>query len=159
MPTEGDGMDRRSWRHYIEMVIAMVVGMTVLEPLRSTLMPEWRVPAVVTGPEALCLFMATEMSAGMWLWMRIRGYAARETLPMFVGMYASFVVLFPLLWVDLISEATLLVAGHLIMLTVMWVLVRRHASARGSGPRALGRQSEAADPASTSAHDSTRRRG
>ena len=129
-------MDREWWRHYAGMVIAMVLGMMVLEPVRSAVMPDGRVPAVAAGPEAISLFMATEMSAGMLVWMWIQGHAFRETLSMCAGMYASFVVLFPLLWAGLVSGDTLLVVGHLIMLATMGVLLRRQRSRGAHGSQA-----------------------
>jgi flagellar biosynthetic protein FliP len=141
------------------MVVAMAVAMMVLEPLRGALMPDGRVPAVVAGPEALSLVMATEMSAGMWVWMRLRGQPLRETLQMCAAMYASLVVLFPFLWVGLVSGETLLIVGHLIMLATMWVLVSRHRSRYAGRSQASVEPSKAAPAAPASDLDDTRGEG
>ena len=58
-------------RHALEMVIAMLVGMMVLGPVWSF---AW--PGLDENTTASALVMATNMSIGMAIWMRIRGHGA-----------------------------------------------------------------------------------
>ena len=57
-------------RHYLEMVVAMVVGMVVLGPLWSL---AW--PGLSSNVVAESLVMATDMALGMGAWMRLRGHS------------------------------------------------------------------------------------
>src|SRR3954471_14065688 len=52
------------FRHYLEMVVAMLVGMVVLGPVWSLVWPGW---SAVT--EVHVLGMATNMAIGMAAWM------------------------------------------------------------------------------------------
>src|SRR5438876_10201018 len=70
----GDGVRReriRGWLrftvHFVQMIIAMVVGMLVLDPV-------WRLilPASAQRFGVLAIVMATDMSIGMAVWMRVR---------------------------------------------------------------------------------------
>jgi flagellar biosynthetic protein FliP len=54
---------RRFWRHFLEMLIAMVVGVVALGPL-------W--PDLQGGSELHVLVMATNMTIGMAVWMAVR---------------------------------------------------------------------------------------
>jgi len=112
--------------HYLEMVVAMVVGMVVLEPVWSFLWPG--LSDVVT---AHVLVMATDMALGMALWMRLmksRRHGWAGIAEMSAAMYVPFVVLLPFYWTGVLSEMTLMTAGHVLMLPAMLVamLRRRH---------------------------------
>jgi flagellar biosynthetic protein FliP len=79
------------------------------------------------GPEAGALLMAFNMSAGMTLWMRYRRHRWPAILEMDGAMFASFAVIFPLLWVDVLSEDAMYVIGHVLMLPAMLaVVLHRH---------------------------------
>ena len=75
-------------RHFVEMVVAMVVGMVLLGPL-WTLM--W--PGLPDRPAAAALVMATDMAVGMAVWMRVRGHGGRGIAEMCAAMYVPFLVL------------------------------------------------------------------
>ena len=57
--------------HYVEMIVAMFVGMFALAPLWS-----WLVPGVNDRADVSAMVMATNMSIGMAAWMRFRGRGA-----------------------------------------------------------------------------------
>ncbi|GAA0246613.1 hypothetical protein GCM10010492_52680 [Saccharothrix mutabilis subsp. mutabilis] len=99
--------------HYLEMVVAMLVGMMVLGML-------W--PASWTARvEVGALLMATDMTVAMALWMRIRKHSWPRVLEMSAAMYLPFVALFVPYWMDLMSGDALMVAAHVIMFPLMLV--------------------------------------
>jgi hypothetical protein len=120
-------MKRHFLRHYLEMVIAMFVGMGVLAAA-------WAGIEAVTGlvlpsaPEALALRMAFDMSVGMVVWMRYRGHGWAATLEMVAAMFAPAVLLAPLSLAGVISGDLLMIVTHVAMLPLMLaVMLRRRA--------------------------------
>jgi hypothetical protein len=101
-------------RHYLEMVVAMVVGMVALGPVWSLV---W--PGLSAHVAADALVMATDMAIGMGAWMRFRGHSWSAIAAMSAAMYLPFVVLLLPLWAGLITGGTLLTAGHVLMLPTM----------------------------------------
>jgi hypothetical protein len=110
---------RRFARHFLEMVVAMVVGMVLLGPVVSGLL--WLVAGLRLSdhPVVAALVMATNMSIGMWVWMAYRRHDTVRILEMAAVMYASFVVLFFPYWAGTLSGRGLMMAGHLLMLPAM----------------------------------------
>lgn len=125
---------RRFIRHYLEMVVAMFVGMGVFAPL-------WRLVLGSTALErtdVMATTMATDMVIGMSLWMWFRGHRAAPIVEMAVAMYLPFAVLLVPLWLDAISGAFLMIAGHVLMLGTMllaMVLRRNEYSAHHANRR------------------------
>ena len=112
----------RFGRHYLEMVIAMLLGMLLFAPLWHALAHSvW--PALHTRAELHTLTMATDMTVAMSLWMWFRGHAWRPIAEMAAAMYLPFVLLFGPLWVGLISGTTLTVLGHTLMFVAMPVVM------------------------------------
>lgn len=108
-------------RHYLEMLVAMVVGMIVLSPAWDWLRPVLNASALLDRPDVGALVMATNMTIAMSAWMRYRGHGPAPIAEMAAAMYLPFVILFLPLWAGLISGGTLMVAGHLLMLPAMAV--------------------------------------
>ena len=117
-------------RHYLEMVVAMFVGMAVLGGvLRGTLpLAGLEYP---TQPELASLMMAFEMSVGMVVWMRYRGHNWPSTLEMVGAMFAPAIVLFPLLWLGVISGESVLMLEHIAMFPLMLLVMLRRRSEYG----------------------------
>jgi hypothetical protein len=115
----------RAWvlvRHYLEMVVAMTVGMVVLGAVRDAL--GWTVP-FAEQPATSFLLMATDMAIGMVVWMRIRRHGWPGTLEMSAAMYVPAVLL-PLVWTGLLGSMTFMVVAHVLMFLAMGaVLLRR----------------------------------
>lgn len=105
--------------HYLEMVVAMLVGMVALGPAWSLAGHALGVSAFLHRPEPAVLIMATDMTIAMCAWMRYRGHRWRPTLEMGAAMYLPFLVLFPPLWLGLIGMDGLMLGGHLLMLPTM----------------------------------------
>jgi flagellar biosynthetic protein FliP len=108
--------------HYLEMVVAMMVGMVALAPVWSA---AW--PGLDDRPALSALVMATNMSVGMALWMRVRRHGWPHIAAMCAAMYVAFLVLLPPYWAGMISGDTLHGVGHMLMLPLMLVaMLRRH---------------------------------
>ena len=117
---------RTAWhlvRHYLEMVVAMVVGMVALGPVWSLLWPGWT--AVF---EVHVAVMATNMALGMAAWMAFRKHSAIAIAEMSAAMYVPFLVLLVPYWLGAVSAGVVFTAGHLLMLPAMAapMLWRRH---------------------------------
>jgi hypothetical protein len=97
--------------HYLEMVVAMVVGMVALAPL----WPE----AWLSRGDLHAVAMAVDMTAAMAAWMLVR----RHTWPRIVEMSAAMVVPFAVLlvpyWLGALSAGALMIAAHVVMFPLM----------------------------------------
>ena len=116
---------RRFVRHYLEMVVAMAAGMIVLGPVESLLLDPVGWAELRARPELDALVMATNMTVAMVAWMRLRGHGWAAAAQMAVAMYASFVVLFPPLWLGVLPATGLLALGHVLMLVAMAAVMLR----------------------------------
>jgi hypothetical protein len=112
-------------RHYVEMVVAMVVGMLALGPLAALLFAALGLAGVVEHPVVAALVMATTMTIGMSAWMAFRHHTWGGIVEMGAAMYASFAVFFVPFWAGWISGDTVLVAGHVVMLVAMLLVMLR----------------------------------
>ena len=118
-------------RHYVEMLIAMVVGMFALGiPLGALLLAvgidvgDWHADA----PELELLGMAFTMTIPMVAWMRYRGHGWAPAGDMTAAMFLPSFAAIALLWSGLVANAdTLLTLQHVAMLPAMLVamLLRR----------------------------------
>jgi hypothetical protein len=112
---------RRFLRHYIEMVVAMVAGMMIMGAAESALLNPVGWADVRAQPELDALIMATNMTIPMVGWMCYRGHSWMANAQMAAAMYLPFVAFFPLLWLGLLSDMGLMVAGHVLMVPAMTV--------------------------------------
>lgn len=108
-------------QHLLEMSIAMVVGMFALGiPLKALFdAVGWSFLNDYTVP--MTLVMATNMSIGMAVWMRIRGCGWPAILEMSLAMYIPFVGMYPFYWAGLVSEMAIMIVGHVLMVPAMVV--------------------------------------
>ena len=97
--------------HYVEMVVAMLVGMVALGPLWPS---AWLERADVDA-----LVMATDMTVAMVLAMALRRHSWPRIAEMAAVMYLPFAALLVPYWLDAISGMALMVAGHVIMFPLM----------------------------------------
>jgi peptidoglycan/LPS O-acetylase OafA/YrhL len=117
---------RRLVRHYLAMVVAMVAGMAILGPVESMLLNPIGSAELRARPEIDALVMATNMTVAMVGWMRLRRHGWAATAEMAVAMYVPFVVLFPPLWLGVLSTRGLMVLSHVLMLVAMAAVMLRH---------------------------------
>ena len=124
-------MNKTFARHYLEMLIAMMVGMFALGmPLGALLgaagvdVGAWDTDA----PELLLLGMAFTMSVPMVAWMRYRGHGWSASWEMTASMFIPSFAAIALLWGGLVEDSgTLLAIQHVAMFPAMLVamLLRR----------------------------------
>lgn len=110
---------RRLALHYLEMILAMLVGMAVFGMVRASL--GWTV-AFHDRPGVSFLLMATDMAVGMGAWMRVRGYGWPVTVQMCAAMYVP-VLLLPLVAAGLMGAMTFMVVAHVVMGLAMLVVL------------------------------------
>ena len=109
-------------RHYVEMLIAMFVGMGVFAGAAAAAGFE------VEGTELLLLWMAFTMSVPMVAWMRYRGHGWTPALEMTAAMFIPSFAAVGLLGAGLVEdEGALLGIQHAAMFPAMLVamLLRR----------------------------------
>ena len=114
-------------RHAVEMLLAMVAGMIVLEPVWSFAWPD-----LAKNVTASALVMATNMSLGMALWMRIRRHGWASIAEMSAAMYLPYVIFLPFFWTGLVSGSTLMMAGHVLMVPTMLAAMFRRRTEYGA---------------------------
>lgn len=121
--------------HYVEMVVAMFVGMGLLA---LPWMLIW--PGLRDHPVLDTLVMASNMTIGMAAWMAIRRHSRPMIAEMCVAMVAPFVVLLAPLATGAISAGTLTSAGHVLMsLTMLAAMLLRRQAYTHHGRTALVR--------------------
>jgi hypothetical protein len=115
-------MNKTFIRHYLEMLIAMFVGMGVLAGVPAA--AGFEVDAV----ELALLWMAFTMSVPMVAWMRYRGHGWAPSWEMVASMFVPSFAAIALLWMGVAEErGTLMAIQHVGMLPAMLVamLLRR----------------------------------
>jgi hypothetical protein len=115
-------MNRTFIRHYVEMLIAMFVGMGVFAGAAAAAGFE------VEGTELMLLWMAFTMSVPMVAWMRYRGHGWMPALEMTAAMFVPSLAAIALLRIELVEdEGALMAIQHVAMFPAMLVamLLRR----------------------------------
>ena len=119
---------RKFTLHFLEMVVAMAVGMVALHPVWTLVLDATGATGLMHDPYTGSLIMATDMTVAMSAWMRFRGHRWRPIAEMGAAMYLPFLVLFVPLALGLIGEGALMLWGHVLMLPAMAaaMLLRPH---------------------------------
>ena len=114
--------------HFLEMVVAMAVGMVALHPVWTLVLDAVGASGLMHNPYTSALIMATNMTVAMSAWMKVRGHRWRPIAEMGAAMYLPFLVLFVPLALGLIGESALMLWGHVLMLPAMAaaMLLRPH---------------------------------
>ena len=105
---------RPAWRfirHYLEMILAMLVGMATLYPL-------WKLAtsgAWADRVDISSLAMATAMTIPMIAWMLHRGHGPAPCVEMALAMYLGFAVFLPFHWSGGLGEMGVMMGGHIAM--------------------------------------------
>jgi hypothetical protein len=102
--------------HYLEMLVAMAVGMVALAPVWDGL---W--PGHADRPDTASLAMATNMTVAMVAWMAVRGHTRRGIALMSAAMVVPFAVLAVPYWAGIMPGSWLMPLGHVLMLPLMAV--------------------------------------
>jgi hypothetical protein len=109
-------------RHYVEMVVAMFLGMAVLGVPAG-----WGLGAVgsswselnTNAPALMLLGMAVTMTVPMVGWMRSRGHGWRANAEMSASMLVPTAAAIGVLQAGLLDIGVLLVVEHVVMLLAM----------------------------------------
>ena len=117
------GAGRRRLRklalHYVEMVVAIAIGMVALHPVWTFALDAAGWSAFLDVPEAMAMVMATNMTVAMTAWMKYRGHSWISCVEMGAAMYLPFLVLFVPMWLGLISSSAMFLWGYALMLVAM----------------------------------------
>jgi hypothetical protein len=110
-------------RHYVEMVVAMFLGMAVLGVpagwALSAMGIDWSGLAD-DHPALMFLGMATTMTLPMVAWMAHRGHGRRANAEMSASMFVPTFAVIGLLWADLLTDlGALMIIEHVAMLLAM----------------------------------------
>jgi hypothetical protein len=111
-------------RHFVEMVLAMMVGMAVLGVVvRMMCAALGDSEFLLDRPGLRAPLMAMNMSIGMAVWMRHRGHGWAPIAEMSAAMFVPVAVLIGPFWAGVLSGATLLSAMHVLMLPAMVIAI------------------------------------
>src|SRR5215211_2266005 len=120
-----NALNRHFARHYVEMVVAMLLGMAILGIPASMAVDALGMSSseLRSDAPALMLFgMAVTMTVPMVGWMRYRGHSWRANTEMSASMFVPTFAVIALLWGGLVEDLdTLLVIEHVAMLPSMLV--------------------------------------
>ncbi len=126
-------------RHFLEMCIAMCLGMMILSPVFLGI-------ARIVGysdplrqlPELSALVMAFNMTAPMAAWMRYRGMEWGSIVEMSGVMFLEAALLVGAYWLGAFPQSRLVPLQHTLMMPAMLLpmLYRRHVYMGHSGHRA-----------------------
>ena len=105
-------------RHYVEMVVAMFLGMAILGLPASGLLAAAGTSLSELGTEAMFLGMAVEMTIPMVAWMRYRGHGWRACNEMAAAMLLPTFAAIALLQTGA-DSGVLMLAEHVAMLLAM----------------------------------------
>jgi hypothetical protein len=116
---------RQFIRHYVEMVVAMLLGMVALGPPAEVAL---RALGSSTGdlhtdaPAVALLGMAAMMTAPMVGWMRYRGHGWQPCAEMAASMVIPTLAVIALMWGAVVEDlGTLMLVEHVAMLPCMLV--------------------------------------
>jgi hypothetical protein len=116
---------RQFIRHYVEMVVAMLLGMVALGPPAEVAL---RALGSSTGdlhtdaPAVALLGMAAMMTAPMVGWMRYRGHGWQPCAEMAASMVIPTLAVIVLMWGAVVEDlGTLMLVEHVAMLPCMLV--------------------------------------
>jgi hypothetical protein len=106
-------------RHYVEMVLAMFVGMAVLGLPLAAFGTGWHELAIET-PAVGFLGMATSMTVPMVGWMLFRGHGWRANAEMSAAMFVPTFAVIALVSADMVTDTgVLMTIEHVAMFAAM----------------------------------------
>ncbi len=106
-------------RHYVEMVLAMFIGMAVLGLPLYAFGTGWHELAI-DAPALGFLGMATSMTVPMVGWMLYRGHGWRANAEMSAAMFVPTLGVIALVWTDMVTDTgVLMTIEHVAMFVGM----------------------------------------
>jgi hypothetical protein len=125
--------ERSLVRHFVEMVLAMVVGMVVLGAAVWGAFGLLGHSNLSHYAEVRAFVMTMNMTIGMALWMRYRRHSSRGIAEMAGAMFVPYVVLIVPFWAELLSAQAFLLLMHALMFPCMIAAMLRRREEYTSG--------------------------
>ncbi|HET9649347.1 MAG TPA: hypothetical protein VFP34_14115 [Microlunatus sp.] len=100
--------------HYLEMVLAMAIGMIALGPIWHF---AW--PSYAARVETMAAVMVLDMTVAMAVWMGLRHHSPRGIAVMSAAMVAPFAAVLAVYRLGLIPSDQVLTWSHVLMLPLM----------------------------------------
>jgi len=120
------------WRHFVEMVIAMLVSMAVFGAIASMAFTAFGHSSLLHYVALRGLLMTTYMVVGMALWMHYRHHGWASIGEMSAMMLLPYLVLVGPFAAGLIGKAAFLASMHVLMFPLMlFAMIRRRAEYSG----------------------------
>lgn len=135
-------------RHYLEMVVAMLIGMALLGAVVRMIFAALGQSGFLLDHAGLrAPLMAANMTIGMAVWMRYRHHGWRAIAEMGGAMFVPLVVLIGPFWAGVLTGGALLGWMHVLMLPAMVIAMKlrrdeyaldhhRHVAATSTQPAA-----------------------
>jgi hypothetical protein len=110
----------RFLRHFGEMVLAMLLGMALLDVVNGAILVPMGFTSLSTAsPEVSALGMAVAMTVPMVAWMRIRKHTWRLNAEMAGAMIVPTILLIALSSLGLLPRTSLMLGTHILMVPAM----------------------------------------
>ena len=93
------------WRHFVEMIVAMAIGMFVGVAIYLTAIGMTFDEALVRHPMTILLVVAISMTVPMVAWMRHRGHGWRSCGEMAAAMVIPVIPFLCLVWFNITESA------------------------------------------------------
>jgi hypothetical protein len=132
-PPLRDALSRSFLRHFLEMILAMVAGMILLDEVAWLMFSRFAGIDMFAYPILYAPVMTVNMTIGMSLWMLYRRHALRSICEMAGAMFIPLCILIGPHWAGMLSGDVLVVGSMALMLPamVLVMLYRRGEYARG----------------------------
>lgn len=112
-------LNRTLLQHFIEMILAMAVGMAVFDEIASLLLSVFAHVDLFAYPLLFAPVMTVSMVGGMSLWMLYRRHSARSIGEMSGAMFIPLCLLIGPHWAGAVSTSVLLGGSMVLMLPLM----------------------------------------
>lgn len=110
-------------RHFVEMVLAMVVGMVLLDPLAQFLFSSYASVDLFATPGLFAPVMTLNMIIGMALWMLFRRHSLRSVGEMSGAMVLPLCLLIGPHWGGVLSGNVLIAGSMALSLPAMMLVM------------------------------------
>ncbi|WP_020574648.1 hypothetical protein [Actinopolymorpha alba] len=117
---------RHFFRHAVEMIVAMVVGMVLLAPIWNAVLTWLGLDQALERPDLAGLVAATDMTVAMTVWMLYRGHGRARIVEMGAAMFVPYLLLIVPYWLGIFPGEHILMGGHALMMPAMAVAMLAH---------------------------------
>ena len=114
-----EALNRTLLRHFIEMVLAMAVGMAVFDELASVLFSVFARIDLFAYPLLFAPVMTVSMVGGMSLWMLYRRHSPWSIGEMGSAMFIPLCLFIGPHWAGMLSASVLIGGSMILMLPIM----------------------------------------